>query len=512
MIAKLISQSFILNSVSQLHTKTHDSLVLNLLFQITSRSLRYVTQLKIVVNSQTLLQIANLPWKSIMIFFFVVALVLVPGYDTITVFSTRSLGENAINTRMRVFSFSLYLLLFSCLILMLVLQHKRKLLRITFPRTEILLLIVLIIAEITAITSFNSQTSLAWLIKLLRGFIVYFIFSRLFLRKKHYLYIIYAFMLALFMEGFLALIQYLHGGLIAIPFESISNTADIRTAVLYLDTAYYFRVVGTFMHPNVLSSYAGILLPVAFVFLFSKDYKMRLASFILSILGVTVVFVTLSRWGLITLVFSLILVFIFLRREIMSSRNMMNSIKYFFLISSILLIIVFANSTISGRFLEFSLEDKSLQVRLDLINESLYIISVQPWLGIGGGNFPNFFVNYDITEKTTSKIFPQQVHNIYLLLATEIGILGSFVFWLSCILLIRKFILLQRSLILENRLIVVGFLVSVLTFLFNGLWETRSITTHTAMFFWMEMGLLVNLSGFTISKRQPIKNAISKTI
>ena len=92
-------------------------------------------------------------------------------------------------------------------------------------------------------------------------------------------------------------------------------------------------------------------------------------------------------------------------------------LKVFLLISSIYFLISTSGSV------------ASIPDRLDLIRKSLFLIQKSPILGVGLGSFIPATMNYELI---TNNYLYQPVHNIYLLLASELGLPAAMVigYWL----------------------------------------------------------------------------------
>jgi len=106
---------------------------------------------------------------------------------------------------------------------------------------------------------------------------------------------------------------------------------------------------------------------------------------------------------------------------------------------SCLLVIIILFPHIRARFFTISLQEQAIDLRFFYNQMALSTIKDKPILGIGVGNFVNYSHNYPIFLRAAAKIagenvnqIPewifQPVHNIYLLIASEIGILGLLVF------------------------------------------------------------------------------------
>jgi len=164
---------------------------------------------------------------------------------------------------------------------------------------------------------------------------------------------------------------------------------------------------------------------------------------------------------------------------------------------------------IKNRFFTISLQEEAIDLRFFYNKIALAIIKEKPLLGVGIGNFVNFSHNYPVFLKTANAMLSgggqgdveipswlyQPVHNIYLLIASEIGILGLIVF--GIFLLFR----LLGPARFKNPMwfVFIGFLVLVLSD--HYFWTLQS----GGIIFWIALGLLENPN---YSKIQTISNQI----
>ncbi len=106
------------------------------------------------------------------------------------------------------------------------------------------------------------------------------------------------------------------------------------------------------------------------------------------------------------------------------------------------------------------------------------------WFGVGSGNFVNWLM---VKDPNLSRGLYQPVHNIYLLIYSEMGILGISAFILFFVFLIKDFVLRTRMKNLYNY----SFLLVFLSFLFVGLFDHFLWTLQQGrLMFWLVMSLL----------------------
>lgn len=232
------------------------------------------------------------------------------------------------------------------------------------------------------------------------------------------------FSIGILFESLLAIIQFLQkssiGGILYFFGERTftSDTPGIANAVL--NGELVLRPYATFPHPNVL---AGFLL-IAMTIIMFGDRKF-LYVFVLAI-GTIALFLTMSRVAI--LLWLLVVGLWFIRKSyILHLTSSIRLLVVLVLIGSIGSIIVL--SPISSRFTNFSLTDESIVMREQLLSSSLEMIKTHPIFGVG---LHNFLINLPDVQKPQGSVYSfQPVHNIYLLVLVETGIVGfTFFVWL----------------------------------------------------------------------------------
>ena len=202
-------------------------------------------------------------------------------------------------------------------------------------------------------------------------------------------------------------------------------------ATFSLGVEKIMRAYGSFQHSNVL---AGFLLLAIFamyaILIIRKD--IRIIPIIALFVLIFALFLTFSRVALLVfLIMSLVMFLIMiLKRE--------KVLKLFglFLVFCIICIAILC-PYLKARFFTISLEEEALNLRFFYNKMAFAMIKEKPFLGVGIGNFVNYSENYPAYLRAASKMIGsddipdwlfQPVHNIYLLIGAEIGILGLLVF------------------------------------------------------------------------------------
>jgi O-antigen ligase len=196
------------------------------------------------------------------------------------------------------------------------------------------------------------------------------------------------------------LLQHSIGGLFWFLGERTFSASTPGIARVDFPSFFKLRAYATFPHPNVLGGFLAITLPLLVIQLIDKK---KIFYFITIILGIIALILTFSRSAWI--VFVLGISYIVYRKK-----------KKLFIpvFLSVLLIALVIGKT-------FGFQDESVVVREQLSVAALSMARASPVLGTGLGNFlvrlPDYLVSRQI-------YFLQPVHNIYLLLLSEVGIVG----------------------------------------------------------------------------------------
>ncbi len=185
------------------------------------------------------------------------------------------------------------------------------------------------------------------------------------------------------------------------------------------------RAGGTIGHPNVLAYYLEILLPVNFALLLAeRKIIIRFFLFITLATGLVALVATLSRgaWVTIPISFGIVLV-IMLKNHFFKLRTFL---LLFFVALLLLIFLFFSFPLIEKRLTDD--DDRSASRRMPMNEATFSIIRQHPVIGAGMNNFPEFFHKLDTTGK--SRIIKEKhvVHNMFLWVWAETGIIGLLAF------------------------------------------------------------------------------------
>ncbi len=207
----------------------------------------------------------------------------------------------------------------------------------------------------------------------------------------------------------------------------------------------FLRPYATFSHPNSL---AGFIL-VSLILLFIKK-KFSWWDKLAFVLGLLVLGFCFSRTIWLT---TLLCCLAFVLFQIFFNKEKR---KFDFIYFSALAIIVLTVSL----FQRSTIEANSFTYRTVLVNYAVELIKTRPLLGVGANNFIIALSKSDFSWQMIS--FLQPVHNIFLLVGSEIGILGLSLF--------SGFLILSLLRAKKNLIIFSALLVILFTGLFDHYW------------------------------------------
>lgn len=163
----------------------------------------------------------------------------------------------------------------------------------------------------------------------------------------------------------------------------------------------FLRPYATFSHPNMLAAFLILSLPIVLLSIPQKFSKSKL---VLGLLTVATIFITFSRSGLILMVIQSSIIF-----------------RRFWKL--LLILIVLTTPLIFVRLASiFTFDTLAVLRREQLSNYAIKIFLENPFAGVGLNNFINVLA-FDEVLVGTSR-FLQPVHNIFLLILSETGLLG----------------------------------------------------------------------------------------
>lgn len=275
--------------------------------------------------------------------------------------------------------------------------------------------------------------------------------------------------LAVIYSSLIAIAQFINqaslGGIFWLFGERTFNIQTPAIALGEVSGRLFLRPYGTFSHPNSLAGFTFIVLILLLGSAKSTNQLIHKLSYLLGLLALVLSF---SRSAWLAGVISILL----LTAHQIWKKRIGTLLIAFFIIFLSFFIILFS----CPRFLI----DEPLVQRLQLIKVSYEMIKSNPLSGVGLNNFivrlPDFW------ESNSIRLL-QPVHNIYLLIATETGLVGLTIFLWFLILTIRRLLhyRLTRLLVALNAILLLG--------LFDHYWLTLQ---QNQLLFSLVLGLIWN--------------------
>lgn len=260
--------------------------------------------------------------------------------------------------------------------------------------------------------------------------------------------------------------------------ERTFNISTPGIAIVNFLGQIHLRAYSTFSHPNSL---AGFLLVSLILIFFSKTkdiFTGRIKQFAL-FTGIICFLLTFSLASLVTILLITILGIVLCKHKQLG-KVIVQALFLILVIFSLVLPVVSDKLLSTGR--EFSL---SVKDRLILASASGYEIMKAPVIGVGLNNFIPTLPS--VTKKAEMSLISQPVHNIFLLVFSEAGIVGL------CLFLFTIYLSLRTGLNASK----LALTLSLLAILFTGFVDHYWLTLQQNIFL---LGLILGLS--SNSKKQ----------
>lgn len=239
--------------------------------------------------------------------------------------------------------------------------------------------------------------------------------------------LVYIFLASAFVQSLLAVFQVASQKILESKWLGMAShfPETLGASVVELENGVrWLRAYGSLDHPNLL----GGLMLFAFLLAAAEAMKVRKNNSKLFFLFVSITFFTIalflsfSRGAWLALICGIaVLLFInVIKRKLFEQKRILEII----LISSSVFFILFStfNDLVMTRMTNTArLEQKSSTERISGLRQALLVIEDNRFFGVGAGNYTQELQN---RIKDKEVYFYQPVHNIFLLVAAEIGIFG----------------------------------------------------------------------------------------
>lgn len=229
--------------------------------------------------------------------------------------------------------------------------------------------------------------------------------------------------------------------------ESHISPLIVNVAKVDLGSQKYIRGYGTFPHPNLTAVY---LLTAIILLLGSMNYQNKIKIYLVLVkLGLLFIglLLTFSRLAIILAISCVFIYLIYYRKFRLLIYLLCLLITLFYILSELLLV-------------RFSYDiEAGFSLRSFLNNTAINIIKNNIYLGVGLGQFIENIKHYSFLVDL-EQFMLEPVHNVYLLILAETGLIGFILFMCFVFMMVKKcFWLIKKGLNLALPLIFFSFLI-----------------------------------------------------
>lgn len=362
---------------------------------------------------------------------------------------------------------------------------ENRIKKISFGDKKILLILfsILLFACFSLLFASNFNNSIFYILRFTELIFIYLVLINKIIEPKRILIVIIS---VFSLAAFVGILQYLLQGSLGLDFlgEPLISKDVPAISKIKLSNSVILRPYSFFPHPNV---FAGFLLFNIFIiyFLLKKskgDEKILL--YLLLFVSFLAFVLTFSRSAFLAIFGGLLVYF--------TLSNLKIDLKKMGFIA-LLIVVVFSFFDLNSVFLSRAnlIGSESSSERIELLRVSKYMV-LDNYLGVGVGNFTDVMQEY-----SQDKLMPwefQPVHNIYMLILNEQGILSLFLY-LFLFYYIASYLLAKKT-DFNLILISIGF-----SFLIIGFFDHYFISLYQG-----QLLLFVYLSLFSINQEKGFDN------
>ena len=378
---------------------------------------------------------------------------------------------------------SLFDIVFTCLFTYWILQLLLKQRKIHFfPTISLPVIAYILLSGISISQAQDKILSFCVLLLIIKGYFVFLYFTNNINNKSEIVLIMSALAAGVILQSFVGSLQYFTGGTLGLDILGEGERAFREKVMEY---GSILRVGGTIGEANSLAMYLNFFLPVLFIGFFSdNDFRFRILMGVAFILGLFVEFFTFSRGGWAGLGFGLFASFYGIFNERFGSRMKSLSISVIIFLLATILAFGLIND-VRDRFLKS--DYGSAYSRIPMMKIAFNVIRQNPLKGVGLNNYTTVMNRYDRTRESKSYTFPYPVHNAFLLIAAESGLLALLCFVIA---LLGVFVKAANFFQVRDRFLYflgIGFCGGLLTWIFHAQFRMDFAPIRTTLWFSMAM-------------------------
>lgn len=325
------------------------------------------------------------------------------------------------------------------------------------------LMLWFLLAVLSVLQAVDRMGALIGILGFLRMLIVIWCVYTYIEKESDVYYIFKIFFIALLVQALIMFAQAVaKSPIIYIPGMSISG--DVANGV--------YRPGGTMWHSSNYAKFFGTLMAPLLSFCFNDTFsrKQRFFYRFVFFVSIAALILTLSRAGLLSCLAILILFFyVLMRLRILSIEKIVRSAIVILLVFLVFgsLVWGFAGNQLLNRFTN---DAHSFEARLPMCKVALNVIKHHPVFGVGVNNYVQVQQIYDTTREQISYNDPVAVHNIFLLYASEIGIVGALAFILFLLFTIYELLkIAKRTQARNHKLLFYSFVFAIVNLILQSM-------------------------------------------
>jgi len=263
-------------------------------------------------------------------------------------------------------------------------------------------------------------------------FILYIIVANSIESNEDVKWLVWALLLGVLFQSVLGLYQNFTGATLGLSF--LGEPSQL----------YYERPLGTIGHPNGYGAYLSATVPLALVLLYLEGRMFyKLLAIIVLCVGVLGLIFSLSRGAWLGFLVALIFVLAFAIRK--QRRNLHTALVGAGSILLILLSLILSQQDLITTRLTNAQGQESAMSRVTMARGAIAMIRDHPMLGVGSNNYTLLMPEYDPLDYAREGRLVI-VHNIFLLIAAETGLVGLAAFlWFLASLFIQAWRLAMKA-------------------------------------------------------------------
>lgn len=309
-------------------------------------------------------------------------------------------------------------------------------------------------------------------IKLSEFILLTFYIAKTIKSRSQFISLSVLFTIGLLFESVLAILQYINQGSLNGIFYFFGErsftgvTPGIANASI--NGALVLRPYATFPHPNVLAAYLLVGLVLVWNYIVkNKGMYMQVLGGVTLFIGSIALLLTFGRVVILLWAFLVVFVLINSFRGKFTSARTKIFVSFFLCVCVLGMFLLPVTREVINRLDQTSLSDESVTERVELLTASWKMIQMHPFTGVGLDNFIPSLA--PIQKPMPLGLYLQPVHNIFVLILAETGIIGFVLFlWIF----VRTIIRVNNQPIEIRAILFLLISIIVITGMFDHYWLT----------------------------------------